>query len=265
MNQSSYIRDFRKLRTELLRRLKKNQSFQEKDGLESVQALVEEMNILYEDVLRGSMDEVESLHNVIHSFEDREREAQKSIKNLMSILKISGVLRNTEHPKDILKTLIMLFRKVVPLNEADLFLWDEAQNSLVPMVERGGSPHLRELVRTNIEEGIMDWVMAEQETRILAENEIVSAEFDSNGNKSYIYIPIVSRGENIGIMIICSNVSKSEITKKELDILNLMTDQATSAIEIARMHQRLKESVRILNEFRRLSEKAERDVTARDW
>lgn len=255
MSRSTIITQCKKIQAQVIHNLDAEKNKSSLSGLSTEIELIRKMGELYEAGYRSARKEIKKLQGLIRSHEKKEEEIETILRELVSIQKLSHTIRNARQPNEIMKALKNLIRRVIPVIEHDIFLLKPDQNEFVPLLQRRGSRHLRRIIMATIEEGIVDWVMEEQQTKILGESEMVFNNVTAQGNKSYIYIPLIIGSKSIGIHVIYSDAPHDVFSQQKLELLMLLTEQAGIAIDNYFIQQRLTESEMMLKKYRQESVK----------
>ena len=151
------------------------------------------------------------------------------------------------------------------IREFEIFVFGANQEQLRPLSEREGSRNLQVLVEENMEDGILEWVMTGDEIRVIAENEMLSSDLHAGDDTSFVYVPLNVDRKRTGLLLIHTEVEKAAISRQKLELLKLIAGQIAAAIEKIQVKIKLRESVRIVEAFKKLSEEAEAAIAARDW
>lgn len=242
MGRSTIITQCKKIQAQVIQKLEALKGKSNSGGFSTEIELIREVGELYEVAYRSAHKEINKLQGLIRSHEKRAEEIETALRELISIQKLSHTIRNARQPKEIMKALKNLIRRVIPVIAHDIFLLKPDQNELVPLLQRGGFRPLRRIITATIEEGIVDWVMEEQQTKILGESEMVFNNVTIQGNKSYIYTPLIFSGKSIGIHVLYSDAPHDMFSQQKLELLTMLTEQAALAIENYFIQQRVKES-----------------------
>ena len=159
---------------------------------------------------------------------------------------MSDAISTSFDVKDILDQLMSLSGRVVPFEGAGVFALVEDGARLEAISLRGDGELLQDRVRTQWENGIVDWVLREGRP-------IVIDDLESSAGHTFVFVPIRVRGKQTGLYALHCTKSKDDYTQSELDMLGVLANQAAAAMENSRLytdveaaHERLKQQQRQL-------------------
>ena len=196
--------------------------------------------------LRGVEEESRHLQDRLKREHQEYVELRTSMNELLDLSELSETISSSFDTTDIIAALMDLSGRFVEYASCGVFLWDQERDELQPVALRGGE-QLREQVRSQWEDGIIDWVMREGRPVVIEDMETV----DQPGvvERSFMVIPLLVRGKQLGIYILYCLKAKDEFTAGEIDLLGVLANQTAIAIDNARLyndletaHERLKES-----------------------
>jgi len=85
--------------------------------------------------------------------------------------------------------------------------------------------------------------------------------FDLLGNDTFVIVPLFTKKELLGVVIADNKITRKEIGAEDIEGLKLFANQASLAIENARLHQSLEERIKELQlAYKQLEEKQEQLV-----
>jgi signal transduction histidine kinase len=173
---------------------------------------------------------------------------RESMDELLDLHELSESISTSFKVEDILGALMDLSRRFVRYESCGVFVLDEEEEHLAAVARRGEVGRLEEWLQAQWEDGIVDWVLRERRT--VAIEDMDTAEPQGEG-RSFVIIPLLARGDQIGVYVLHCPRAKDEYTFGELEILEVLASQAAVAIENSRLytdletaHERLKESQR---------------------
>jgi signal transduction histidine kinase len=158
-----------------------------------------------------------------------------SLNELMAMQQLSNSISTAVDPEEIVGMLMHLTRQVLPVTESNIFLFDHGTNSLIPLSKKSSDKFVQD-AQTQVEAGIVDWVIAEQRT-------VVFPDLDSMGKagtKSIVVIvPLFMRNEALGVFMIQSPKSHEEVSNHDIQLLTVLANQAAVAVENWRTYERV--------------------------
>ena len=169
-----------------------------------------------------------------------------SMDELLNLHELSDAISASFEVKDILDQLMSLSGRVVPFEGAGVFALVEDGARLEAIFLGGDGELLQDRVRTQWEDGIVDWVLREGRPIVIDDPE-------SFAGHTFVFVPLRVRGKQIGLYALHCTKSKDDYTQSELDILGVLANQAAAAMENSRLytdveaaHKRLKQQQRLL-------------------
>lgn len=161
---------------------------------------------------------------------------RNSISELMAMQQLSNSISTAQDPEEIVATLIHLTRQVMPVAESNVFVFENGSCTLTPLSSKI-SDGFRAEAEAHVESGVVDWVITEQRTAIFPEMDTVA----TNGKQHIVVIvPLIMRNEAVGMYMIRSPRSHHEISNHDMQLLNVLANQAAVGIENWRSHDQLK-------------------------
>lgn len=157
-------------------------------------------------------------------------------------LKLTSELNIQSLLKNILNSAI----KVVGAVAGSLFLLDMHTDELVFEVVVGGGGQALEGQRMPKDKGIAGWVLNAQEPLIVddvSQDERFYEVLQRNGFRpaNIICVPLVARGEVIGVLQVLNKSSGERFNQDDIDLLMTFAAQSATAIQNARLVQALRE------------------------
>ncbi len=177
------------------------------------------------DVLMGENQKLAVNHNDIRS----------SIDELVAMQRLSNTVGTALEPNTIVKTLIELTEQVVHVIEASIFLFDGNARKLMPLTAHG-SEKLETEAQQQLESGIVDWLFTEMKTIIIPD---LSHLIGKDSVRNYVLVPLMLRGQGIGIYLIHTEKKQEEFTHQDIQLLTVLANQAAIGVENWRTHTQL--------------------------
>ena len=172
-------------------------------------------------------------------------EMRSSFDELVAMQQLSSVISTGVDKELILSMLIELTRKVIPVLECNIFLFNDTANKFQPL-SRTGSAKLHAEVQEQLEAGIADWVLSEKKTVIIPDLKHLS---DNGSSKNYVIVPLIMRNKAIGLYVIHTEKPQQEFSNQDIQLLTVLANQAAAGVEnwrtyeqLARMNDELKAS-----------------------
>jgi len=165
---------------------------------------------------------------------------------LLNLHELSEAISTSFDVEDILDRLMILSARIVAYDGAGVFSLEGEGASLEVISVRGEGEMLQERVRTQWEDGIVDWVLREARP-------VVIDDLESSEGHTFVFVPLRVGGKQIGVYALHCTKAKDDYTQSEIDMLGVLANQAAAAMENSRLytdveaaHGRLKQQQRQL-------------------
>jgi len=202
---------------------------------------------------------------------DQGREMEKHYHNLVALSRISAAISGLHELDAILRIGLDNVLSIMNGTVGGIMLLDELSQMLFYRVYHGLSDKYAEEVRLKLGEGIAGKV-AQTSRSVLLED--ISSEPDaawidlirSEGLRAFISVPLRAKDNVLGVMNVASHVPH-RFTKEDMHLLHSIGDQLGTAIEQARLNERLRKARERLRKLARqnlVAEEEERRRIARE-
>jgi signal transduction histidine kinase len=168
---------------------------------------------------------------------------------LMGLRMIQHVVRDLVSELDLDRLLKRILRSAIHAADGTagaLLLLDPSGQELVFSVVEGGGGTVLRGQRMGSDMGVAGWVLAQNEPILIADVrederflESISSQVDYEV-RSLICIPLVAKGEVIGVIQVLNKATGDSFNDDDLTLLNSFAAQSATAIENARLYQDLK-------------------------
>ena len=163
-----------------------------------------------------------------------------SMDELLNLHELSEAISTSFDIEDILTQLMTLSARVVAYDGAGVFSLHEDGSGLEPMALRGTRDLVVERLRVQWEDGIVDWVLREGRP-------VVIDDMESEAH-TFVIIPLMVRGTQIGLFTLHCRKAKDDYTLGEIQLLGVLANQTAAAIENSRLYTDLEAAHRRLTE-----------------
>ncbi|HJP34167.1 MAG TPA: HDOD domain-containing protein [Candidatus Latescibacteria bacterium] len=195
----------------------------------------------------GALEETNRLlQERLTSGQSEYAQLRASMDELLNLHDLSEAISTSFDVEDILDQLISLSGRVVAYEGAGVFSLVDEDARLEAISLRGEGELLQARVRTQWEDGIVDWVLREGRP-------IVIDDLESSDGHTFVFVPMRVRGKRIGLYALHCSRPKDDFTQSEIEMLAVLANQAAAAMENSRLytdveaaHQRLKQQQRQL-------------------
>jgi two-component system, NtrC family, sensor kinase len=149
-----------------------------------------------------------------------------SIDELLAMQKLSNSISTATDPEHIVTTLLGLASQVIPVIEANIFLLDKAVATPFSNIT---SARIRDEVQTQLEAGIVDWVLAEHKTVIIPDlDHVVSGGALS---RNFVIVPLIMHNDPLGIFFIHTEKAQQDFSQQDIQLLTVLANQAAVGVE----------------------------------
>jgi two-component system, NtrC family, sensor histidine kinase HydH len=181
---------------------------------------------------------IEALQHENQQFNQNNLAIRSSIDELVAMQQLSNSISTAVEHQTILSTLIELTTQVIPVLEANIFLFDATTNKLLAL-SADGSERLTEEAQQQLEAGIVDWVFSEKKTVIIPNLEYLNT---SGTTRNFVMVPILLRNKPLGIYIIHTDKSQQEFSNHDIQLLTVLANQAAAGVENWRAYDQLRKA-----------------------
>ena len=188
-----------------------------------------------EQYIKALEQTIDALKRENTQFNRNNLDIRSSIDELVAMQRLSNTISTAVEPELIVSTLIELSQQVLPILEANVFLFDAAEKKLLPLTSHG-SERLVEEAQQHMESGIVDWVFSEKKTVIIPD--LVHLVGD-NTLQNFVIVPLILRNHNIGIYLIHSQKAQQEFSSQDMQLLTVLANQAAAGVENWRTYRQL--------------------------
>lgn len=170
------------------------------------------------------------------------------IATLLALQEIAQNLAAELDLETLLERIVEAAVKVVQASAGSLLVWDAWSNDLVFAVAKGGGGEALVGHRMPAYKGIAGWVFTNRQSAIVShvrqDPRFFSAIDESLGfhtTSSLLAVPLVAKGEAIGVLEVLNKTSKEPFDQQDADLLMALAGQAAVAIKNARLYRQVQE------------------------
>jgi len=173
----------------------------------------------------------------------------RELDRLHKLVKLSSVINSSLEILTVLDNSMRFAEELVDAEASSIFEIDEERNELFFRIVRGGPSDKVKKIRMQMGEGVTGWVALHGEPLLVAD---VNKEtrFSRKADKhtgfktrSLIAIPIRNRGRVVGVLEALNKRGPHPFDEQDLEILLLIANQIGTAMENARLYERLQKRV----------------------
>jgi len=160
---------------------------------------------------------------------------RSSIDELVAMQQLSNTISTAVEPERIVSTLIELSQQVLPIIEANVFLFDASEKRLLPLTSHGSDRLIGE-AQQHLESGIVDWVFSEKKTVIIPD---LANMIGDGAPQNFVIVPLALRSKDVGIYLIHTQKPQQEFSSQDMQLLTVLANQAAAGVENWRSHYQL--------------------------
>ena len=201
-----------------------------------IKKLIVQLKKVFYAADKAIRQEQDILANNLQQVSKERSELRESLRELRSLQSMAKTVRFKSTPGEILAALREIAGKIIPVEECNIFLFEKKTNTVSTITESDGQA-LMQKVSGYLEEGIIDWVFDEGRAVIIEDFETIGGEQKSE--KNVVFVPLLLHGNERGMFVLYTPKPKHEFTHQDLELLMLLTEQGSVAVENYRIDQRL--------------------------
>ncbi|HTY37992.1 MAG TPA: ATP-binding protein [Bacteroidota bacterium] len=201
------------------------------DGGPQIEQFIENRE-MYIKALEQTIDALKRENN---QFNKNNLDIRSSIDELVAMQRLSNTISTAVEPERIVGTLIELSQQVLPIIEANVFLFDMSEKRLLPLTSHGSDRLVAE-AQQHLESGIVDWVFSEKKTVIIPD---LSHMMGDGTPQNFVIVPLVLRNKDVGIYLIHTQKPQQEFSNQDMQLLTVLANQAAAGVENWRSYHQL--------------------------
>jgi signal transduction histidine kinase len=181
---------------------------------------------------------IQALKNKIDFHEKTESTIKRSLDELVAVQRLGNAISVASDAVSVFDSLLDLARQVIPVEESMIFEVGNSRSHVNPFLPvctddmMKGCQHL-------LEEGILDWVLDQKKTTVVPD---LNTSVGEVGERNFVVVPLVLRGEAIGVYVIRTEKVRRTFSDHELTLLGVLANEAAVAIENLKNIEKLRNS-----------------------
>jgi signal transduction histidine kinase len=156
---------------------------------------------------------------------------------------LSSIITQDLDNSQVAQNLEEVSRKFIPLLRSAIFIWDGEH--FVPAGKQKTSD-LKLIATCAHDEGIVRWLYEQKQPVVVPLSDFLVYDKLRKKKGNVIIVPMLNNDQGIGIYIIMVDKDKSSFSIRDLELLNVLTQQATLAILFNRMNEAIEKKERLL-------------------
>jgi len=183
---------------------------------------------------------------------NKNNDLAKKVAELTVLTKTSRIINSTLNLHKLLKLVLQLVTKVLPVEASSLMLLDKERNELVFEVALGEKSKEVKRIVFPADKGIAGWVI--QNNKPLLVNDVTQdsrfySRIDTLTNyktKSLICVPLELKKKIIGVLEVINKIN-GDFEEDDVRLLSAIANQVAMAIENAQLYKKLEKKVELAN------------------
>ena len=162
------------------------------------------------------------------------------------VQKLSSIVTQNLDNAQVREKLEEVSRKFIPLLRSEIFTWEENQ---YVSASKKSSPDLKLIATCAHDEGITRWLYEQKHSVVVPLSDFMIYDKLRKKKGNVIIVPMLNNDEGIGVYIIMVDKDKSSFSMRDLEFLNVLTQQATLTILFNRMKKSVETKERLLEQI----------------
>ncbi len=175
-----------------------------------------------------------------------EGEKERQARGLASLVEISQTINASLELEDTLEAILAATKRLIDYTAAEMSLWQEEEGTLVVCAQAGDPQYTAAAGGVyRLDEGYSGWIARHRKPLLIfdcAQRTDVQPKA-KGGTKpiaSFVGVPLLAREELVGTLELVSD-RKGAFEERDLEMLLVIANQSTTAIQNARLYRRLRE------------------------
>ncbi len=169
-------------------------------------------------------------HKKIHG------EITDSLDEFFTIQRLSSIITEKLEYEQIVKNLDEIAQKVVPHLKSAVFL---LENEQITSVVNQSSKDFDLIIKNMREEGILDWLWEQGHPIVIPVQDFLVANQLKVNSGNMVIAPMILNQKGVGVYILHTEKDQSQFSFRDLELLNILTQQAAIAIQYTRLFKKL--------------------------
>ena len=175
--------------------------------------------------LRAYIADLEERVGELRTAKDRDRAA---FDEFLNVQELSEMIRTTRDPNKVVEALAQMVRKFIEFDTMGIYLFGETARELEPL---GVLPApLNQAARSQHDEGIIDWVVAERRPVVIPWTESFGEEVERR-DRNLILAPLIVGDHPLGVALLSTPRRADRFSSHELKMLFFAVSHAAVAIQ----------------------------------
>jgi signal transduction histidine kinase len=166
-------------------------------------------------------------------------EISDSFEEFLSIQKLSAIITQSQAHQQIAETLDEICQKVIPHDNYELF--SKVDNRLEPIKKKPEADFLL-LLKSIQEEGILDWLWDQGHPIVVPVTDFLIYDKLRFRLGNIIISPMIINNQGVGIYLFYAKKEQANFSLRDLELLNILTQQAAIAIQYTNMYTKLEKA-----------------------
>ncbi len=156
-----------------------------------------------------------------------------TLDELNNIRKLSSIISKNLPYDQILEKLVEFSRQIIPHKKSEIFL---VEKEIFFAVSKRPHPDFDLIIKCAKDEGILHWLWEQGHPIVVPLTDFVVYNKLKNKKGSVILSPMIIEGNGIGIYLIHTEKGSTQLSLRDLELLNVMTQQVAHAVHFSQMN-----------------------------
>jgi hypothetical protein len=186
--------------------------------------------------------EMDALRAHIKALEEINEGLRQSFEELTALYRLSETMATARTLARVLALLLDLSHDMVPYRAAALLLFHETTKKFSLRLQRGLDAPVEARIQAQTMEGVLFWALEQGRPVVLPGKPGDPPAGD--GDRTFVVVPLVARGKSIGLLHLTVDREEGAFTQRDLSFLSVLANQASVAIENARLYETIQSDSR---------------------
>ncbi len=188
----------------------------------------------FEERIAKFKEHIANLENKINELRKTKDRARSAFDEFLNVQELTDMIRSTRDPAQIVDILANLVSKFIDYEALGIYLFSKAGSKLEPL---GSQPvRLYQAAQSQLEEGIVDWVISERRPVIVPWTESFGT-VQKSRNKNLVIVPLIAGEEPLGVALMSTVRSADNFSSQDLKMLYFAVSHSAVSIQNA-LHTR---------------------------
>ncbi|GAB4337244.1 MAG: hypothetical protein Kow0037_19700 [Calditrichia bacterium] len=211
-------------------------NFREDDHSDSDLDIIVEKYLTMVQQLRN---ELGSLKEELDHQKKMHGEISDSLDEFFTIQRLSSIITKSLEYEKIFQDLDEIAQRVIPHTAGEVFLLEDGEWRSLNKVP---NPDMLLILNNMREEGILDWLWEQNHPIVIPVADFMVFDELENSHGNIVIAPLMRNQEGMGVYLLHTEKDQAQFSFRDLELLNILTQQAAIAMEYTRLYRRLEKA-----------------------